>query len=142
MVGTSVFQREGQGDLTGIFIAYLKEFFRGIMGDRSAEMYLRILLQVDKNLFTKIMLSNFCEEPDFGLEGASECQPVVLERKTVLRDEDIDTIPGNHNDFRSAKAGHADVSCIVHPEITFILEYYFFVLVEKIRSLNLIPQYF
>ena len=129
MVGTSVFQREGQGDLTGIFIAYLKEFFRGIMGDRSAEMYLRILLQVVKNHFTQIMLSNFCEEPDFGLEGVAECQPVVLERKTVLRDKDVDAIPRNHNDFRSAKAGNANVSCIVQPEITFILEYHFFVLV-------------
>ena len=55
------------------------------MGDRSAEMYLRILLQMDHNLFMKIGFSYFGEEPDFGLEGASECQPVVLERKTVLR---------------------------------------------------------
>ena len=142
MAGRSIFQREGQGDLTGIFIAHLKELFCRILGNRSAEMYLRILLQVVKNHFTQIMLSNFCEEPDFGLEGASECQPVVLERKTVLRDKDVDAIPRNHNDFRSAKAGNANVSCIVQPEITFILEYHFLVLVEKIRSLNLIPQYF
>ena len=132
MAGRSIFQREGQGDLTGIIIAHLKEIFCGIMGDRSAEMYLRILLQVVKNQFTQIMLSNFCEEPDFGLEGASECQPVVLERKTVLRDKDVDAIPRNHNDFRSAKAGHADVSCIVHPEKALILEYHFLVLVVKI----------
>ena len=142
MVGTSVFQREGQGDLTGIFIAHLKEFLRGIMGDRSAEMYLRILLQVVKNHFTQIMLSNFCEEPDFGPEGVAECQPVVLERKTVLRDENVDTIPRNHNNFRSAKAGHANVSCIIHPEKTFILEYRFLILVVEIRPLCLIPQYF
>lgn len=142
MAGRSIFQREGQGDLTGIFIAHLKEFLRGIMGDRSAEMYLRILLQVVKNHFTQIMLSNFCEEPDFGLEGVAECQPVVLERKTVLRDENVDTIPRNHNNFRSTIAGHADVSCIVHPEKALILEYHFFVLVVKIRSLNLIPQHF
>lgn len=142
MVGTSVFQREGQGDLTGIFIAHLKELFCRILGNRSAEMYLRILLQVDHNLFTKIMLSNFCEEPDFGLEGVAECQPVVLERKTVLRDENVDTIPRNHNNFRSAKAGHANVSCIVHPEKTFILEYRFLILVVEIRPLCLIPQYF
>lgn len=132
MAGRSIFQREGQGDLTGIFIAHLKEFLRGIMGDRSAEMYLRILLQVDHNLFMKIGFSYFGEEPDFGLEGASECQPVVLERKTVLRDENVDTIPRNHNTFRSAKAGHADVSCIVHSEKAFILEYHFLVPVVKI----------
>ena len=142
MVGTSVFQREGQGDLTGIFIAYLKEFFRGIMGDRSAEMYLRILLQMDHNLFMKIGFSYFGEEPDFGLEGASECQPVVLERKTVLRDENVDTIPRNHNNFRSTIAGHTNVSCIIHPEKTFILEYRFLILVVEIRPLCLIPQYF
>lgn len=132
MAGGSIFQRKGQGDLTGIFIARLKEFFCGIMGDRSAEMYLRILLQMDHNLFMKIGFSYFGEEPDFGLEGASECQPVVLERKTVLRDENVDTIPRNHNTFRSAKAGHADVSCIVHSEKAFILEYHFLVPVVKI----------
>lgn len=112
------------------------------MGDRSAEMYLRILLQVYYDHFTKIMFSHFGEEPDFSLEGVAECQPVVLERKTVLRDEDVDTIPWLHNNFRSAIAGYANVSCIVHPEITFILEYRFLVLVVKIGPLRLIPQYF
>lgn len=142
MAGSSIFQREGQGDLTGIFIAHLKELFYRILGNRSAEMYLRILLQVVKNHFTQIMLSNFGEEPDFGPEGVAECQPVVLERKTVLRDENVDTIPRNHNNFRSTIAGHTNVSCIIHPEKTFILEYRFLILVVEIRPLCLIPQYF
>jgi len=34
MAGRSIFQRKGQGDLTGIFIARLKEFFCGICKEK------------------------------------------------------------------------------------------------------------